>query len=309
MGKISVILPAFNEEGNISLLIEKVNKAFTDNYIDGEAILINDGSTDNTGQIAEELAKRYAFLRVYHHKRNMGLTKALSNGFKRASGDIIVFLCSDLQSDPVEDIPKLLEGIKQGADVVVGWREGRKEFKKVGSKVYNWVSKLLFGVNVHDQNWIKAFRKEFVQDLILRSDWHRFLIAIAIHKGYRVVEVKTNWHPRTYGESKYGFMRIPAAILDMLVLKIEMMFLESPMWFFGSLGILFGLLGFGIQVGLFMLKHLSGVFLPEYDRLKYFLVSILLILLGTGIFSLGLLGEFMVSYFEKISNKQEREDE
>jgi len=309
MEKVSVILPAFNEEGNISVLIEKVNQAFTENNMDGEAILINDGSTDNTGQISEKIAERYPFLKVFHHKKNMGLTKALSNGFRRASGDIIFFLCADLQSDPVEDIPKLLKGIKEGADVVVGWRKGRKEFKRFGSKAYNWVSKILFGVTVHDQNWIKAFRKEFVKNLMLRSDWHRFLVAIAVNKGYKVVEVKTNWYPRTYGESKYGFMRIPIAILDMLVLKIEMMFLENPMRFFGTLGLFFGLFGIGIQVVLFVLKNFSGILLTEYTRLKYFLASILLILLGTGVFSLGLLGEFMVSYLEKIWNKQERQDE
>ncbi|MBN2125907.1 MAG: glycosyltransferase family 2 protein, partial [Deltaproteobacteria bacterium] len=246
MEKVSVILPAYNEEGNISVLAEKVARAFSVNHIDGEAILIDDGSVDGTGEKAEECARRYDFFRVYHHKKNLGLTKALSNGFRRAAGDIVVFLPSDLQSDPEEDIPKLVEGIRRGADVVVGWRQGRKEFKKFGSKLYNWISKVLFGVTVHDQNWIKAFRKDFIHDLILRSDWHRFLIAIAVHKGCRVEEVKTNWYPRTYGSTKYGFMRIPVSILDMLVLKIEMMFIENPMRFFGTVGGLCFLIGAGI---------------------------------------------------------------
>lgn len=304
MKKISVILPAYNEAGNLPTLIEKVDRVFSDKKIEGEAIVINDGSLDGTGTVADELAEKYPFLQVLHHRRNMGLTKALSNGFGAASGDIIIFLCSDLQSDPEEDIPKLLSGIEDGSDVVVGWRSGRKEFKKFGSRVYNLVSKFLFGVTVHDQNWIKAFRKAVVKDFILRSDWHRFLVAIAVHKGYSVTEVKTNWYPRTYGESKYGFFRIPIAILDMIVLKAEMKFVENPMRFFGSIGLFFCLLGITIQAGLFFLKNFAMIQLVEYTRLKYFLVSMLMILLGAGSCALGILGEFMVSYMEKINQQK-----
>lgn len=305
---ISVILPAYNEAGNIDVLLEKAHNAFLAMGLDGEIILVNDGSTDNTGTIARECMKKYSYLKVHDHQKNLGLTKALTTGFKKASGDKIVFLCSDLQSDPEEDIPKLLNGFKMGADLVVGWRQGRKESKRFGSKIYNFISRLLFGVKVHDQNWIKAFNKNLVQSLLLRSDWHRFLVAIAIHKGYKVVEVKTNWYPRVYGKSKYGFLRIPKAILDMFVLKIEMKFVENPMRFFGTMGIVAGFVGFSILAVLFALHHVFDITFSEFTRLKYVLISTLLILLGAGLFSLGLLGEFMVSYLEKILSKKNNKD-
>ena len=151
-----------------------------------------------------------------------------------------------------------------------------------------------------------------MEKTILVVDDDKFLRELIVQKlvkeGYKVVEVQTNWYPRTYGESKYGFMRIPIAILDMLVLKIEMMFIENPMRFFGTVGLLFFLFGFGIQIALFFLKNFSGILLPEYTRLKYFLVSILFILLGVGIFFMGLLGEFIVNYLENIKSKQQSND-
>jgi len=300
MDSLSVILPAYNEEGNIPLLMEKIDLVFTKNNLKGEVLLINDGSTDKTVVQAEECAKKYAYLRVYHHQRNLGLTKALSTGFKNSKGDIVVFLCADLQSDPEEDIPKLLEALKDNADVVVGWRQGRKESKLLGSKIYNIVSKVLFNVTVHDQNWIKAFKREFLDGLILRSDWHRFLVAIAIHRGFKVVEVKTNWYPRKHGVSKFGFARIPIAVLDMFALKIEMLFIENPMRFFGSLGILSFLTGIGVGISLFVCKNFVGINISEVTSVKYFLLSALIILFGTGLFSVGLLGEFIVSYLEKM---------
>ena len=304
--KISIVLPAYNEAGNIVPLLEKIERVVNKGDLNAETILINDGSTDDTGDVAHECESRCPSLKVYDHKKNLGLTKALMTGFDKASGNIIIFLCSDLQSDPEEDIPKLLDGIDQGADLVVGWRQGRKESKRFGSKLYNATSKILFGVDLHDQNWIKAFRKEVIDGLILRSDWHRFLTAIALNKGYKVIEVKTNWYPRTYGESKYGFTRIPIAIMDMLVLKLEMLFIENPMKFFGGIGMICFFTGAAISAALFLLKYAFGLILPEYTRMQYFLVSILLILLGVGTFSLGMLGEFMVSYFEKILNDRNK---
>jgi len=307
--KVSVILPAYNEAGNIMLLVDKVARAFDQNGIDGEAILIDDGSTDGTGDVAREAQKRHPFLRICTHRRNLGLTKALSTGFKAATGDIIIFLCADLQSDPEEDIPKLLAGFEDGSDVVVGWRQNRQESKKWGSRVYNWVAEVLFDVHVHDQNWIKAFRRDCAKNLSLRSDWHRFIVAIAVAAGYKVNEVQTNWYPRTYGESKYGYSRILIAFLDMIVLKIQMKFLDSPIRFFGGTGILFLVAGLAISAVLFVLKDVVGVVLADTVRIKYFLVSILLILLGAGSLALGILGEFLVSHIDRIMNTGEKQSE
>ncbi|MCK9604508.1 MAG: glycosyltransferase family 2 protein [Candidatus Omnitrophica bacterium] len=221
--KVSVVLPAYNEAGNIAVLLEKVQGVFIKEGLEGEVILIDDGSTDDTAKIACEYMKKIPFLKVSRHDKNLGLTKTLTEAFKNATGDIIIFLCSDLQSDPEEDIPKLLRGIDSGADVAVGWRQGRKRFRFLGSKMFNAVSRAIFGLDVHDLNWIKAFRREAAQNLALKSDWHRFIVPIAAHKGFKIAEVKTNWYPRKFGKSKYNLTRVPISILDMIVLKAEFM--------------------------------------------------------------------------------------
>jgi glycosyltransferase involved in cell wall biosynthesis len=297
---VSVILPAYNEAGNIPVLFEKIDKAFAQLETQGEAILIDDGSTDGTGDVAKSLQQRFGFVKVLTHRTNRGLTAALSTGIQAAKGEIIVFLPSDLQSDPEEDLPKLLAGFDDGNDVVVGWRQGRMERKKWGSKVYNFVSTLLFDVRVHDQNWIKAFRKSFAKELVMRSDWHRFLVAIAVAKGYKIGEVKTNWYPRTYGSSKFGISRIIISVLDMLVLKIQMLFLESPIRFFGGGGLLLSLAGFGIIGGMSVLKALFGVTITEAYYIRFFLVSVLLVLLGVCMLVMGILGELIISHIDRI---------
>ena len=141
---------------------------------------MDDGSTDGTGAIADALAASYPFLRVIHHRRNQGLTAALRTGFAAVRGDLILFLPADLESDPEIDIPMLLGKLDEGYDVVAGWRQGRKEGKVFASGIYNTVSRWLFGLNIHDMNWIKGFRREVIETLPpLRSDWHRFLLHIA----------------------------------------------------------------------------------------------------------------------------------
>lgn len=302
MEKISVIVPAYNERDNLPVLIKKIDKAFKAIGLPGEAILINDGSKDGTAEMADSLAAKHNFLKVIHHRVNQGLTEALISGFKSSTGDIIVFLCADLQSDPEEDIPKLLNGMKEGYDMVVGWRQNRKEFKLFGSKIYNLVSRILFGVVIHDQNWVKAFKREILKDLPLRSSWHRFIVAIAVQKGYKIKEVPTNWHPRTYGKSKFGVMRVPIALLDMLTLKFEMLFIKTPMRFFGFTGLFMIGLGGLIFLVLLMMKYF-GIY-TVMQNLPYLITAIFLILFGIQILTVGLLGELVVAYFER--ERQER---
>ena len=298
--EISVVLPAFNEAGNIEQLVDKVAQAFEENGICGEAIIVDDGSTDGTGEQARKMADRYDFVAIESHSRNLGLTKALATGFARARGDVIVFLCADLQSDPVEDIPKLLDGFETGADLVVGWRQGRKEGKKWGSHLYNLTSRLLFKTRIHDQNWVKAFKRECADELFLWSDWHRFMAAIAVYKGFKVAEVKTQWYPRTYGKTKFGRARVVIALLDMLVLKIQMVFMGNPIRFFGASGL--ACLGLGVLtwMALFVLNRVFGLVLPDEKRLMYFLVSILLMLAGLGSLGLGILGELLTIHIHEL---------
>lgn len=237
---LSIFIPAHDEAGNIPPLVERVAQALDqmDLTSRAELIIVDDGSTDTTWEEIQAAASRYPWVRALRHRRNLGLTAAMSTGFSAARGEIIAFLPADLESDPVEDLPKLVAKIEEGYDVVAGWRQGRKEGKVVASRIYNLVSRYVFGVNAHDMNWIKAFRREVIDTLPpLRSDWHRFILMIAAHQGYRIGEVKVRWHRRRAGRSKFGIERIPISFLDALVVKFLLTFSQAPMRFFGMLGL------------------------------------------------------------------------
>lgn len=233
---VSVFIPARNEAGNISLLMQKIARAFRENALDGEVIFVDDGSTDTTWNEAVAAAEQYPFIRLYRHRRSFGLTEAMRTGFRHARGEVVVFLPADLESDPEEDIPKLLAKLNEGYDVVAGWRQGRADGKVYASGIYNTVSRALFHLEAHDMNWIKAFRREVMDDLHLRSDWHRFILHIAADKGYKIGEVPVNFYPRKKGKSNFGITRIPVSFLDVLVVKFLMTFSRKPMLFFGGLG-------------------------------------------------------------------------
>lgn len=309
--EVSVIFPAYNEQGNIIPLIEKTVKAFQDNNYSGEIVMVNDGSTDETQREAEQMAEKYHVLKIVNHQKNKGLTEALMTGFKNIKGDIIIFLCADLQSDPEEDIPKLMEEIKKGNDMVLGWRQGRKEGRMFVSKTYNLLIRLLFGITVHDMNWIKAFRREVVNDISLRSDWHRYIPVIAAHQGYRVSEIKTKWHERQHGKSKFeGKKRILTGLFDLLTVKFQLSFLDRPMFFFGTPGLFLLFICFLIFIyGL--LKYIITTFLlgGEYYASKVLYFTFISCLFGGMLlFALGFLAEFLVTIRDDIKNMQEKQD-
>ncbi len=236
---VSVFVPARNEAGNISPLMDKIARAFRDCRLDGEVVLVDDGSTDDTWAEASAAAAQYPFIRLLRHRKSLGLTEAMRTGFRHVRGQVVIFLPADLESDPEEDIPKLLAKLDEGYDVVAGWRQNRRDVKVYGSAIYNSVSRRLFGLDAHDMNWIKAFRREVIENIHLRSDWHRFILMIAASKGYKIGEVPVNFYPRQTGRSKYGrlgFWRGPVSFLDMLVIKFLLTFSRKPMLFFGGTG-------------------------------------------------------------------------
>lgn len=294
---LSIILPAYNEAGNIPEVLKKIHKVFLTMNLNGEVLIINDGSVDNTGIVSESLKEKYPFLHVLHHRRNRGLTESLMTGFSHVKGDVIIFLCSDLESDPEEDIPKLLSGIEEGYDMVVGWRENRGDGKLITSKIYNLLSRILFGVTLHDQNWIKAFRREVLDSLPLRSNWHRFIVPLAYNEGYKIKEVRTKWHHRKYGTTKYGIGRLFSAAIDLIVVKFRLSFIKRPMFFFGSIGISLFLAGFSINF-----LQVIGDFFFHYeikDHVPMLILGIAMMILGFQLISIGLLGELIVDYTSK----------
>ncbi len=293
---VSLLIPAHNEAANIPLLLEKINRCFTANDLHGEAVIIDDGSTDDTGTMLDAAKQEYPWLCVVHQRGKHGITEALDRGFRIVKGDTVVFLPADLESDPEEDVPKLLAKLAEGYDVVAGWRQGRRDGKVPASRVYNAISRLLFGVQAHDMNWIKAFRLEVVENLPpLRSDWHRFLLMIAASQGYRIGEVKTNYYPRRAGQSKFGVMRIPTSFLDVLVVKFLLMFSQKPMLFFGSLGMISILSGVGIDLYLLYLWIDRG----KQQRPLFYFAGVV-ILAGLFLFLVGFLAELVVNQAARI---------
>jgi len=293
--QVSVLIPAYNEEGNVTPVIDKVTRAFEARSVDGELVFVDDGSTDGTGHEAAACAARYPFVKVVSHRRNLGLTEAIRTGFRHVSGDIIILLPGDLESDPEEDIPKLLDKLAEGYDVVAGWRQGRHDGKIMASRIYNFVSSLLFNVQAHDMNWIKAFRREVIEGLYLRSDWHRFILMIAASQGYKIGEVPTNYYPRRQGKSHFGLGRIPVSFLDVLVVKFLLTFSRKPMIFFGALGSTLILAASGMGVYL-----LQQWFTIGRQLRPVFTFGVTLALAGLIIFLVGFLAELVVDQHERI---------
>jgi len=292
---ISVIIPAFNEEGNIPELCRLFNDMVERAEEKYELVLIDDGSTDGTFDRIKEAARQYGFIKFARHNVNRGLTEGLGTGFSIATGDYYVFYPADLQYLP-ENIPALVKPLFEGADIVAGWKQGKYK-KRFVSSVYNYLSRRIFGLKVHDLNSVKAFKAEVVKDMFLRKDWHRYLVVLAADMGYHIAEVKIPLYERQWGKSKFsGLMRIPIGVLDMIAVKAQLSLLKKPLLFFGLTGsVSFAL---GLLVGLIAL-YLRFVTGAGFRPMLY--LVILLLGLGLGFFILGFLAEAMTSMKEELA--------
>lgn len=298
--KVSVVVPAYNEVENILPLMQEFSNTFSHTRMNAEVILVDDGSTDGTFLKAKQCQDKYPFLRVASHRRNLGLTQALMTGFSKARGRIFVFWPADLQYLP-QDIPKLIQRIDDGYDVVCGWKQGSYGLKRLVSFIYNLLSRVIFRIRVHDLNSVKAFRKEVTHDVPLRKDWHRYIVVMAADKGYNIGEVKVNLHPRRFGKTKFGFWRIPVGFLDLLSVKFQLSFMRKPLLLFGSCGLISIFLGIvcgGIALYLRLAKN------EGYRPLLY--LVILLILVGVSLFALGFLAEAIAGLKEKIDRLDQK---
>lgn len=288
-----MIVPALNEEGNIPEFCRLFNEMRQKSDYDFELVLIDDGSTDTTLEMMSEAARKFNFIKFKKHPSNMGLTDALKTGFEVATGGIYVFYPADLQYRP-EDIPALVKPILDGVDVTTGWKQG-KYSKRFVSTIYNYLSRKIFGLKVHDLNSVKAFRAEVIKDIFLRQDWHRYIVVLAADQGYKIEEVKIPVYPREWGESKFSIWRIPVGLLDMIAVKTQISFLKKPLLFFGVLA--FISFGLGLLVGLFAI-YMRYVVGEGYRPLLY--LVILLTGLGLGLFILGFLSEGLAAIKEEL---------
>jgi glycosyltransferase involved in cell wall biosynthesis len=305
-GPLSVVVPAFNEEESILELIKRLVQTFKENSQTGEIIIVDDGSTDRTGKISEEMSEKYRHVRVIRHRRRMGKTAALHTGFKNASGDIIVIIDADLQYAP-EDLPKLLAKIEQGYDVVNGRRKHRHDsiLKKIPSLIYNFVSRISFGLKLYDFNsGFKAFKREVLEDLDFREGQHRFFLNLAHYMGYRVGEIEIQHFPRKQGKTKYGSSRMFWGFFDLLSLRLQLAFTERPMALFGLSGIILTVLGF--CAGLYVIT-LRILFNEPFDRhVAMLLLAILFIIAGIQSFLFGFIADMIarIRFEQHLKNNQ-----
>ncbi|ODT04602.1 MAG: hypothetical protein ABS52_03035 [Gemmatimonadetes bacterium SCN 70-22] len=283
--RVSVLVPAKDEAENLPLFMEQAADAFAGLPHGVEVIVIDDGSVDTTWAVLEQLRARYPFLRTTRHRARRGIADALRTGYLAARGDILVFYPADLQFKPA-DIPRLVAPIlADEADMVTGFKEGKYE-KAFVSSVYNRLSRALFHVPVRDLNSVKAYRREIMEILPTRPDWHRYMIVIAAAQGYTVTEIPVPLYPRHAGRSKFGLGRIPVGVLDMLSVWFELRFAQKPLLLFGMLGA--ALFAVGALAGVAALAWLAitGVGV----RAVWTVIQTCLIL-GSVFFATGLLGE------------------
>lgn len=300
---ISVVVPARNEEGTIAQVVERSFAAIAALGRSGEVLVVDDGSSDRTGALLATLGTQHPTLRVFTNRRSQGMTAALQRMFDASRGDIVILIPADMESDPLLDVPALVNAMEPNdLDVVAGWRQGRKDAKVFASGIYNFVMQTLAGVHVHDGNWIKAMRSEVVRSFPpLRSDWHRFLLMIAVHNGFRVGEVATAYTPRATGSSKFGWERIPKSLLDVLVVRFLLTFSQAPMRFFGGLG-LAGLTISGLTFVYLLVLYLAS----QTQQRPIFLFAGILAIISVLLFLVGFLAELIVSQGERIAGVERR---
>ena len=238
--KVSVVVPLLNEQDNIQPLYQQLTQTLSNKY-DYEIIFIDDGSTDNSLNILRGLQKSDPKLRVISFRRNFGQTAALSAGFEHAKGDIIIAIDADLQNDPA-DIPKMIDKLNEGFDVVSGWRKKRHDkaiTRLLPSKIANWLISKSTGVKLHDFGCtLKAYRKEVLTQTRLYGEMHRFIPALASWSGAKIAEMVVNHRPRTAGVAKYGLGRTWKVMLDLITVEFLGSFSTKPIYIFGGLGLL-----------------------------------------------------------------------
>ncbi len=298
---ISVIVPAFNEEGNIDEFCRLFGEMVQKESNQYELIYVDDGSTDGTFNKIKAASETQTFIKYARHTFNRGLTRALESGFSIATGEIYVFYPADLQYLP-EDIPALVQPILDGADVSTGWKQGKYN-KRFVSTIYNYLSRRIFGLKVHDLNSVKAFKAEVIKDIFMRRDWHRYLVVLAADKGHSIAEVKMPLYERKWGQSKFSVWRIPVGVLDMLAVKAQISFLRKPLLFFGLFGTVFLFLGGVIGVYALYLRFV----LDEGLRMLLYLV-LLMIGIGMGLFILGFLAESIAALKEETNSIRQKLD-
>ena len=290
---VSVLVPAKDEAENLTEFVRLTREAMLPLPYAVELVIINDGSHDGTARLLEELTVKHPFVRVVTHRMQRGVADALKSGADIARGRVLVYYPADLQYLP-SDIPTLVAPILEGqADVVTGTKQGQYN-KRFVSGVYNALSRWLFGVK--DLNSVKAYRREIMDMVPMRPDWHRFMVVIAAAQGFRLAERPVPVHPRRAGTSKFGISRIPVGVLDLMSVWFQLRFARKPMLFFGVLGAMLFSIGFVVGIVALYLRfgppHVG--FRPLLDLIMVLVIS------GVVLFGFGFVGEMLAGMREEL---------
>lgn len=292
---VSVLVPAKDEAENLPEFVRQAREALLPLPYACEVVIVNDGSHDGTPHVLDEIARKHPFVRVVTHRAQRGIADALKSGADAARGRVLVFYPADLQYLPA-DIPGLVAPILDGqADVVTGAKQGNYD-KRFVSGIYNALCRWLFGVRVTDLNSVKAYRREVMDGLPLRPDWHRFMVVLAAAQGFRLAERPVPLHARRAGVSKFGMGRIPVGVFDLLSVWFQLRFGRKPMLFFGVAGALLFLLGLLVAgVALYLRFGPPGIgFRPLLDLIM------VLVICGVALFGFGFVGEMLAGMREEL---------
>lgn len=291
---LSIVVPLLNEEDSLRELTERVMAEFDKGGWNAEILFIDDGSTDDSFAVIEDLAASDPRVRAIQFRNNFGKAAALDAGFLEARGKIVITMDADLQDDPSE-IPRLIARLDEGYDVVSGWKKVRHDplTKRLPSKLFNSVTSAFTGIKIHDFNCgLKAYRRPVVKEIRLYGELHRYIPALAGWRGFRITELEVTHHARKHGRSKYGARRFMHGFLDLLTVMLLTKFTVKPLHLFGVVGSIMGIIGGLISLYMVTLKIRFGDIQGRVPLLSF---AVLLIIMGMQFLSTGLLAEMIAS--------------
>lgn len=301
--KVTVVLPIYNEEQNISVLYRELSDVIKQHNLDCEIIAVDDGSRDGSFQELKKIAHEDKCVKILRFRFNVGQTAALSAGIHAAKGDIIVPMDADLQNDPA-DIPLFLRTIEGGYDVVCGWRKDRQDaffLRRVPSQAANWMIRHVTGVHVHDYGCtMKAIRREAILGINLYGEMHRFIPTYTAWNGGRTTEIVVNHRARKHGASKYGLSRVYKVLLDLIVVKFLQKYMNKPMHFFGGIGFLILFVGLCAGFAAVVLKILE---IRPFVTTPLPTFSALFIIVGVQLVVMGVISEILVRIYYESQGK------
>lgn len=302
--KYSVIIPVYNESRVLPELYNRlvnVMEALKETY---ELVFVDDGSRDDSLKILEDISFVDSNVVVVVHCRNFGQSAGLANGFSHARGEIIISMDGDLQHDPSE-IPKFIEKINEGFDLVSGWRSKRVDnlwSRKIPSRIANWLMSKVSGINLHDfGTTFKAYRKDLLHDIELMGELHRFIPALLSRRGGRICEIPIKNIQRPVGKSNYNIMRTFHVIFDILTIKFLISYMDRPLHIYGSIGILFFTVGFLIAAALTCAYYFAGLIMQQH--IGNLILSILLMILGVQLTAFGMIMEIVSRIYNNTSKR------